>query len=36
VSASSEIQASEGKEGESEEDEPINCGLALAEEWLHE
>ncbi|MDH5740987.1 MAG: ATP-binding protein [Nitrospira sp.] len=36
VSASGEIQASEGKDGESDEDEPINYELALAEEWLHE
>ncbi len=36
VSASGEIQVSEGKEGESDEDEHSNCELALVEEWLHE
>jgi signal transduction histidine kinase len=36
VSASGEIQISTRKESESEEGEPINCEMALAEEWLHE
>ncbi len=36
VSVSDEIPVAEAKEGESEEDEPMNCELALAEEWLHD
>ncbi|MGE0468398.1 MAG: hypothetical protein Nkreftii_002687 [Candidatus Nitrospira kreftii] len=36
VSASGEIQVSERKAGESDEDKHSNCELALVEEWLHE